>query len=97
MRGWSSCDVSARFELLHACQLKKLTPILMSVQLPSPSDATSQCKSSEALQVRGKPKHRAPLLIDSLVVEARRRGVTVEAKLCVAACSLMRMRFLTHI
>lgn len=25
---WSSCDVSARFELLHACQLKKLTLIL---------------------------------------------------------------------
>ena len=78
---WGSRDVSVRLKPLPAWQLKKLTPISVSTQLRNPSDVTTLFKNSDTSQVKGDPTHRALLLIEALVVEARRRGVTVEAKL----------------
>ncbi|MEK0226181.1 hypothetical protein [Bifidobacterium mongoliense] len=78
---WSSHDVSVRLEPLPAWQLKKLTPISVPAQLRNPSDVTTLFKNSDTFQVKGDPTHRVLLLIEALVVEARRRGVTIEAKL----------------
>jgi hypothetical protein len=78
---WSRSDASVRLEPLPAWQLKKLTPISVPGQLRNPSDVTTLFKNSDTFQVKGDPAHRTLLLIEALVVEARRRGVTVEAKL----------------
>ena len=80
-RSWGQSGAAVRLEPLPAWQLKKLKPIPVSAQLRNPNDMTTLLKNSDAFQVKGEPKHRALLLIEALVTEARRRGVTVEAKL----------------
>lgn len=80
-RSWGQSGAAVRLEPLPAWQLKKLKPIPVSAQLRNPNDVTTLLKNSDAFQVKGEPKHRALLLIEALVTEARRRGVTVEAKL----------------
>lgn len=78
---WRRRGATVRLEPLPAWQLKKLTPVSVPAQLRNPSDVTALFKNSDTFQVKGDSTHRALLLIEALVVEARRRGVTVEAKL----------------
>ncbi|MFT8330104.1 hypothetical protein [Bifidobacterium psychraerophilum] len=78
---WSRRDVAVRLEPLPVWQLKTLAPVPVPAQLRNPCDVTTLFKNSDSFQVKGDPAHRALLLIEALVVEARRRDAVVEAKL----------------